>query len=360
MADTGDPTSDDSAADDSAADDAASGAGGAEAGGEAVDDRSRLDKLRAWVKQSVLGVEAKYDEAEARRNESAPIDVAFRVIEADRRVAGGLISGGMAFRIFVVMVPFAFVLVTLFGFLGEAVDASDPVALAKSLGMTGLIASTISASVDSSTASRIITLLAASYALLYGTWTLIRAMRAVHGLAWDIPRLPPLSRPWRPTLFVVAGMLAVFLVGAGVSRLADLIDPIAELVVRIAVLGAAIATWVGVSSLLPRAEGTTWRDLVPGAVLFGVAAEVLQLLTIYFFSRYIANKTETYGAIGAAIAILLWAYLGGRIIVTAAFVNAARWRQSQPEDSDGPKGDLLTAMSRSPAPHPVAGSGGDD
>jgi uncharacterized BrkB/YihY/UPF0761 family membrane protein len=59
----------------------------------------------------------------------------------------------------------------------------------------------------------------------------------------------------------------------------------------------------------------------------GVGAWVLQLLTVYFFSRYIANKTDTYGAIGASIAILLWAYLLGRMIVTAAFLNGERWRQ---------------------------------
>jgi uncharacterized BrkB/YihY/UPF0761 family membrane protein len=66
----------------------------------------------------------------------------------------------------------------------------------------------------------------------------------------------------------------------------------------------------------------------------GVGAWVLQLLTVYFFSRYIANKTDTYGAIGASIAILLWAYLLGRMIVTAAFLNAERWRQQHPPDQN--------------------------
>ena len=290
---------------------------------------SRFATMRTWFERSGGELEAKYDELETRRGESAPIDVAFRVIKADRRYAGGLISGGMAFRIFVVIVPFAFVLVTLFGLFGEAVDASDPVALAKDLGMTGLVASAIRASTDASTFERIVTLLAATYALLWGTWTLLRAMRAVHGLAWNLEGLPPLTRPWRPTLLTVAGMLTVVLGQTAISRLSDVVDPLAELLVRILLLGLFIAVWVWVSMLLPRAEGTTWRSVLPGAVLFGVGVEVLQLLTVYFFSRYIANKTETYGAIGASIAILLWAYFAGRLIVTAAFVNAARWRQSE-------------------------------
>ncbi|MCJ7439848.1 MAG: YihY/virulence factor BrkB family protein [Acidimicrobiia bacterium] len=308
-------------------------------GSDGVGPRSRFETLREWFKRSELGLEAKYDELETHRGDSASVDVAFRVIEADRRVAGGLISGGMAFRIFVVIVPFAFVLVTVFGYFGEFVDASDPEALAKSLGMTGLVASTISASVDSSTTERVATLLAASYALLWGTWTLIRATRAVHGLAWGLPKLPPLTRPWRPTLFAIGCMFAAFLVGAGLSRLADLVDPLAEVVARILALGVVIAAWVGTSSLLPRVDGTTWRALMPGAVIFGVGMEVLQFLTVYFFSNYIASKTATYGAIGAALAILLWAYLGGRLIVTSAFVNAARWRQSRPDGEPGVRRD---------------------
>lgn len=289
---------------------------------------TRREEIRALIRRSQLGAESKFEELEARRGASAPIDVAFQVVEADRRVAGGLISGGMAFRIFVVIVPFAFVLVTVLGGLGELMAESDPVALAKTLGMTGLVASSISASVESSTIERVATLLAASYALLWGTWSLIRAARAVHGLAWGLNQLSPLRRPWRPTLLVIAGMLSVFFVGVGIGQLSEVIGLVGEVAVRLLAGVGIIVAWLGVSSVLPRAEGTTWRSLVPGAVFFGVGVEVLQFLTVYFFSRYITGKTETYGAIGAALAILLWAYLGGRLIVASAFINAARWHQS--------------------------------
>ena len=290
--------------------------------------RSRFELVRERFKRSGAQLEAKYEDIRTHRDESTTIDVAFRVIETDRRVAGGLIAGGMAFRIFVVLVPFAFVLVTAFGFLGESMNPNDPRALARSFGMTGLIAAAVGASTAESTVERVFTLLAAVYALLWATWTLIRATRAVHGLAWDFQQLPRLPRPWKPTLLAVAGMFSAFLLGVGISRLSDLVNPAAELLVRLLVFGAIVAAWIGVSSLLPRAAETTWRSLVPGALLVAVGLEVLQLLTVYFFSRYIASKTETYGSIGASIAFLLWAYLAGRLIVTGAFLNAARWRQS--------------------------------
>jgi uncharacterized BrkB/YihY/UPF0761 family membrane protein len=64
---------------------------------------------------------------------------------------------------------------------------------------------------------------------------------------------------------------------------------------------------------------------------------LLQFLTVYFFSRYVEDKTETYGAIGAALAILLWAYLLGRVVVTSAFLNAVRWRRSREQTSAQPE-----------------------
>jgi uncharacterized BrkB/YihY/UPF0761 family membrane protein len=111
------------------------------------------------------------------------------------------------------------------------------------------------------------------------------------------------------------------------SRLSDAIDPIAEILVRLLAAMLVAGVWMAVSWVLPRAPTTTWKSLVPGGVLMGVGVAVLQFLTVYFFSRYIASKTETYGAIGASVAILVWAYLLGRLIVTSAFLNAARWRR---------------------------------
>ena len=274
-------------------------------------------------------VTAKYQELETRRRESLPIDVAFRLIEADRRYAGGLIASGMAFRVFVLLVPFAFFVVTAFGFVAEAVNAESPQDLARDLGITGLVASAIDASIGASTWERVVTLVLALYALLWATWTLMRAMETVFGLAWDERPETSISKEWRPMLWLVAIVLALFLAGAAVSVVLDNVGLGAAILIRVAVLATVVALWVVVSWLLPRAPDTTWQALLPGAVLVAGGSVVLQFLTVYFFSRYIEDKTETYGAIGASLAILFWAYLLGRLVVTSAFLNAERWRRSR-------------------------------
>ena len=126
-------------------------------------------------------------------------------------------------------------------------------------------------------------------------------------------------------------MLAMFLGSVAVSALLDNVGLLLAIVIRLLLFGVLVVLWIVVSWLLPRAPETTWYDLLPGAVLLAVGAEVLQFLTIYFFSRYIEDKTQTYGAIGASIAILLWAYLLGRLIVASAFLNAERWRRNRLE-----------------------------
>jgi uncharacterized BrkB/YihY/UPF0761 family membrane protein len=39
----------------------------------------------------------------------------------------------------------------------------------------------------------------------------------------------------------------------------------------------------------------------------------------------VARKTSTYGAVGVALAVLLWVYILGRIMVGSAGLNAALW-----------------------------------
>ena len=43
----------------------------------------------------------------------------------------------------------------------------------------------------------------------------------------------------------------------------------------------------------------------------------------------VESKSDTYGAIGTAVALLLWAYLLGRLVVGSAALNASLWRRQE-------------------------------
>jgi membrane protein len=82
--------------------------------------------------------------------------------------------------------------------------------------------------------------------------------------------------------------------------------------------------WWWVSWQLPHARAPVLA-LVPGALIAAIGADVLHILTTYWTGDLVARKTNTYGAVGIALAVLLWVYILGRIIVASAGLNAALW-----------------------------------
>ena len=87
--------------------------------------------------------------------------------------------------------------------------------------------------------------------------------------------------------------------------------------------------WLGVQSLLPRAVGVTWKDLLPGAILFGLAAEALHAATVFYMAGRVSRMASMYGPLGVAAVMLLWLFIVARSIVAAAMLNATLWNRRQ-------------------------------
>src|SRR5690606_34831814 len=103
--------------------------------------------------------------------------------------------------------------------------------------------------------------------------------------------------------------------------------------VTILTLVAWGAAWLGLSMLLPRDPGAPWTALLPGALLFGIVVSLMHFVTVVYFSRKLSSASDTYGAIGAAIAILLALYLIGRAMAASAVLNATIWERKQRESA---------------------------
>ena len=74
-------------------------------------------------------------------------------------------------------------------------------------------------------------------------------------------------------------------------------------------------------------QPSPWPDLVPGAIVMAIGVLALHLVTVYWITHLLEAKSEAYGAIGAALAILFWAYLLGRVLAASAVLNAGAWQQ---------------------------------
>jgi uncharacterized BrkB/YihY/UPF0761 family membrane protein len=295
--------------------------------------RAQAEQLRTRADHTVKTLESK-------RPANKWIDAGFSTFERDVSSGGGVLAAALAFRLFIFMVPFVFVVVTAFPFAGDATDKS-PKDLADSFGMTGLVATAIKSSNGMSFWGRLSLLVAGTFALVLASRSLVRVLRITHGLAWHA-RVPKLRRPTRAALVLIVTVFLMVLFGALTSKLQDEIGLLGLLPM---ILAGAVVTglWTFVQYHLPHPD-VPWTKLIPGAVLVGVGVEVLQIVTVVWFTRYIESKSETYGAIGAALAILLWAYILGRIIVSGAMLNAALYEQEHP------KGVPVTPPRRPSAP----------
>jgi uncharacterized BrkB/YihY/UPF0761 family membrane protein len=278
--------------------------------------RRLTDHGRQWLTSEQAQLQ---QELQARRPRSGMVDAGFLVQELDTRVGGGILAGALAFRIFLFMVPVVYVIFTILGSVSRALG-HDPAQLAREAGITGVLASTVVTIADQSTWTLVTLVLGAVVTMFITAGGLLKALYVVHWLIWRVPRVKPAGLA--PKMALIGLAVAGSALGVAVNDVRTSSGPAGAVVAVLIVTGLSFAAWWWVSWKLPHAPVPA-RALIPGAVLMAVGANVLQLLTTYWIGNLAARKTNTYGAIGIALAVLLWVYILGRIMVASAGLNAA-------------------------------------
>jgi uncharacterized BrkB/YihY/UPF0761 family membrane protein len=276
------------------------------AGGRAVETRDeaarRLDELR---ERSML------------------VDAALEAGELDRRRAGSLLAGGIAFRVFLWLLPAALFVAAIVGLVEPSGDAS-PESVARNLGLAASVASTVEQATRQSDQGAAALIAIGIALMLYTSTSLVRALRVAHVLAWEEPfrRRPDLLRDGA---IVSAALVATLAIETGITYIRHDDAGLSLLLVPVSFLVTG-GFWLGLSVLLPHA-GANWRALLPGATLIAIGHAVLQIATVYYFAPKLTRAPALYGSLGTAATLLLWLYLIARVIVAAAFLNATLWRR---------------------------------
>ena len=259
---------------------------------------------------------------EARRADSASIDTALEAVERDAQSGGGVLAAAVAFRLFMFLVPYAFVVVTGFG-LSSTAAGQAPKDAAQAAGIGGLFASAVGSASTMSLANRLFALVFGGIALAFTARSLVTVLRIVNRLIWGVT---PSGRPspWAPLILI--GYVTVLF---GVGDLAAWLGSQSLGLRLVAVLLTIIMSggaWLLASLWLPREE-SQWWELLPGALIVGVGAGVLHLVTITYVAHVVSRKSSLYGAIGIAVALLLWTYFAGRLLTASIAANASLWRR---------------------------------
>jgi len=280
-----------------------------------------VGRLARWTQRARIVRER----TEAARTRHASVDLGFALVERDSGIGGGLLAGALAYRLFVLLLPTALLLVSGLGLYADSVDESTT-QVARKAGLHGLIGSQVAATA-SGRAGWIVFILMVP-AVLYATAKLYRALAIVHAIAWHGS-----GRGTRVTprgLGLLAAALATTILAAeiaGWARRQDQLGGLGALLVYILLMGGA---WLVVSMQLPHRD-SRWPALLPGALLFGVGLLFVNVFNVYVTTRLVEDRANTYGALGIAAALLLSLVLVGRVMVVSAELNAAIDERHNPQ-----------------------------
>ena len=278
---------------------------------------------RGWAAAARSRAEQLAARAQVERRRHASVDATFDMVDRDADVAGGIIAGALAYRLFIWLLPFALVVVAGLGIAADSASQS-PEDTAEAIGLEGLITKSIAGAADSP--NRWYALAIGIPVLLYTTSSLLRVLIGAHRLVWTddrsaVPRPTPGA-----TLVLLVVLLSFLTVSAFASSIRSWSEPLGVLSTAAVALPYA-GLWLLVSDRLPH-RGVAWTALLPGALLFGVGLELLHAVTAYVIEPWAVAKEGTYGALGAAAALLFGLFLLSRLIVAAAIVNATLWERS--------------------------------
>jgi uncharacterized BrkB/YihY/UPF0761 family membrane protein len=282
--------------------------------------RARLEQIEALVAEG----QARLEQARVR---SAAVDAAVGVVRRERPVASGILAAALAFRLFALLIPLAYVLVAGIGFTTRAAERAGQ---AGDEQLSDLVVDSIAAVARTSDRGRFIALIFGGVATLLAAGGVVEVLRWVHVLAWRVaPRRE--RRNARLVLGLIAGVVLTFGASAAAERaraaasglgneLTVLLTTAAAQVVLLAVL------WFALSWALPR-PALPWTALIPGALLFAGGFLAYNLAVTLYFAPRAARASAVYGSLGVALVLLVSLFLFSRLAVAAAELNATLWER---------------------------------
>jgi uncharacterized BrkB/YihY/UPF0761 family membrane protein len=281
---------------------------------------SSVERRRVWGDALRERKRSLEERAEVERSRRRSIAFAFELFNRDSEVGGGILAGALAYRFFIWMLPLALVAVAGLGIAAESAEET-PEETAESVGLGGLISSSIAGAAESP--NRWYALLIGIPVLLWTTRSLLRALIGAHRLIWlDVRHGAPRPTPVA-SVRLLALLLGLVLVAASAHAIRDWLPGVGVIATFIIALPYALL-WLLVSLRLPHRDAPVGA-LIPGALLFGIGLEVLHIGAALLLVPYAIDKQGTYGALGAAAALLFGLFLVCRLIVGAAEVNTTLW-----------------------------------
>ena len=273
------------------------------------------------------------DRLEQARERSPAVGIGFEVFERDRSKVGVLLGCAIAYRMFIVLVPLAFLPIAVLGII-RGINNRTPERIVDHVGLVGFAAKSMVTGSNDTHRSAVLLLIIVLYALWKASRGAVKTFRLVSGAIWGIP-VPKLRRSWRGPLGLLAILAAGFIM-IGVASWARGHLGAFGMLITICTLAGWYGLWLVAELWLPHPKEVTVRELIPGAILMALGLEALHLLVVFYISREVSHASATYGALGVAVTLLGVFYLLGRLVVATAALNAALVDRAAARAAAGP------------------------
>jgi YihY family inner membrane protein len=245
---------------------------------------------------------------------------------------GGVLVSNLAYSAFLSVFPLLLILVTVLvqvAFVNPAIQHEVTAAVERQFPLIGhQLAGHIHALHRSTVAGLVVGLLL----LLWGSTGLAQAGLFTMEQVWNLPG--PARPGYLPRLLRSVTFLGVLAVGVVVSTLLAGLDTYGHHAAAIVVLAEVLAIAANIGLYLTSfrvltPSGVPTRDLVPGAVVGGLAWTGLQALGAYLVHHFLRSDS-VYGVFATVLGLLAWIYLAVEVTVYAAETNVVLKRRLWP------------------------------
>lgn len=264
----------------------------------------------------------------------------------------GNLAALISYYTFFSLFPLLLALVTILGFvLGDNPELQDKI-VDSALTQFPVIGDQIRDNIGSLGGNWTALIIGLGGALWAGMGAVDATQNAMNSI-WDVPiRDKPnfVARRLRSVIMlaVIGGGLFAAAAASTVAHAVDSIGPLGQ------VATPALSTLVNIGVFMVAFRVLTerklgWKDVLPGAIVAGIAALLFQMLGGIIIDRNLRGASQTYGTFAVVIGLLSWLYLQAQVTIYAAEINVVRARRLWPRSLD--QKDLTEADRRALAIH---------
>lgn len=235
-----------------------------------------------------------------------------------RRTNASLIVGSIAYRVFLLMVPATLVITALAGY--SSASGEDPgVQFGTEMRLSEVLRAAVSrAGADSGNGWQVALIIGLSGVVVAG-YGLYSTLFYGYAQLWELSAAENRKRLASSARFI-GGLVAFVAFLAVMAWVRNHGAIIGVLGVAVSIV-ANLALFLLLSVALPH-RGQEWVNLVPGAISGGIATVGLQIVAATWLPNQIAHRSQTYGVLGIALALLAYLALLGSALVLVPLVNA--------------------------------------